>query len=172
MSRSIGKPHAKKFFTHEEDMRLRSLVLSSQASSWETIALMMNGRNARQCKERWMNYLQPSINKQPFTLQEDIMLLQLLEKFGKRWANISKFFNNRTEISLKSRFRLLERRGVNIANICFKHSLNDKHETKKNENKIESPRKIIEEKANDVEFPSYDLFEEDLTFNFYNEEYC
>lgn len=33
----------------------------------------MPGRNARQCKDRWEKYLNPDINFQPFTQEEDRM---------------------------------------------------------------------------------------------------
>tara|TARA_B110000285_G_C14968095_1_gene535131 strand:- start:210 stop:368 length:159 start_codon:yes stop_codon:yes gene_type:complete len=29
-------------------------------------------RNAKQCRERWVNFLNPDIKKDPFSLEEDI----------------------------------------------------------------------------------------------------
>jgi hypothetical protein len=32
-----------------------------------------------------MNYLRPEINREPWTLKEDLALIELLREFGKEW---------------------------------------------------------------------------------------
>lgn len=70
---------------------------------------MLPGRNARQCKDRYEKYLDPNINVSPFTQEEDKKLLSLRELYGPKWILISKHFNNRSDNSLKSRYKLLMR---------------------------------------------------------------
>ncbi|EAX76277.1 Myb-like DNA-binding domain containing protein [Trichomonas vaginalis G3] len=72
----------------------------------------MGNRNGRQCKDRWTKYLNPNINTQEFSIDEDIKLLTLYEQFGSKWVLISKFFNNRSDVAIKSRFQVLRRRGI------------------------------------------------------------
>ena len=44
--------------------------------SWKVIASFLEGRNGKRCRERWHNHLDPSISKEPFTAEEDAVLLQ------------------------------------------------------------------------------------------------
>lgn len=107
-------PPAKKtlsrdYFTTEEDNRLIQLVEQYGAQNWSGIANFMPGRSARQCRERWKNYLNPEISNEPWTPEEDQILLDKYKEFGKKWSQIAKFFNKRTDINVKNRFHFLER---------------------------------------------------------------
>lgn len=66
-------------------------------------------RTSRQCRERWKNYLSPTVNNGAWTVDEDMKLGQLTDKFGSQWAKISQFFENRTDINVKNRWMLLQR---------------------------------------------------------------
>ena len=111
------KKHAKTPFTTEDDIRLARIITENPHMKWEDVAAMMGDRNVRQCKERWENYLCPDINKTPFTHSEDILLLTKLNEWGKKWRIIAKSFDNRTDISLKSRFKVLQRKGITLENV-------------------------------------------------------
>jgi Myb-like DNA-binding domain len=56
-------------------------------------------RTARQCREKWMNKIDPSITHVKFTLQEDILILQLyLEnnmnaESKSRWHHLAEILN-------------------------------------------------------------------------------
>jgi hypothetical protein len=97
-------------FTLAEDEQLRTLVESIGTNDWCEIAKRMVGRNARQCKERWMNYLSPTLNTAAWTRDEDFLLIQKYTEFGSRWTQIANFFPNRTDSMLKNRFKRLQRR--------------------------------------------------------------
>lgn len=97
-------------FTAEEDDQLRSLVEKYGDLNWSAIAEEMPGRNVRQCKERWVNYLCPTINNSEWTPEEDALLIEKQREFGSKWVRIAKFFNNRTDAMLKNRFNVLRRR--------------------------------------------------------------
>lgn len=66
-------------------------------------------RTAKQCREHWSCFLNPSIHKGPWEPQEDRRLLEyVLELEGaKKWSEIAKFMAGRTENALKNRFNLL-----------------------------------------------------------------
>ena len=91
-------------FLPEEDSKLRQLVATYGANSWETIAKKMPGRNPRQCRERWKHYLSSSRGKSPWTPEEDQLLYEKMEEFGPKWTKIATFFNDRTDIQVKTRW--------------------------------------------------------------------
>lgn len=74
----------------------------------------MPGRTAKQCKERWNNYLDPSIIRAPFTAEEDQMILRFQAVIGNKWARIAKELPGRTDNSVKLRYLSLIKRNPNI----------------------------------------------------------
>ena len=64
----------------------------------------MENRTIRQCKERWVNYLQPGLNNSPWTKAEDMILFEKVKQYGNSWAKIKKFFPRRTDINIKNRW--------------------------------------------------------------------
>ena len=100
-------------FKPEEDEKLIELVNNLGTKCWTAIAKQMPGRNARQCRERQKQYLDPSINKDDFTEEEDKLLLEKIQQLGTEWKEIKNFFLNRTETQLKNRFNFLLLRETN-----------------------------------------------------------
>ena len=45
-------------------------------------------RTRDKCREHWQNHLDPRLKKSNWTIEEDIMLLNLVISFGKKWAKI------------------------------------------------------------------------------------
>ncbi|OHT01674.1 Myb-like DNA-binding domain containing protein [Tritrichomonas foetus] len=89
-------------FTPEEDQKLRQLVKSCPNMSWKQIAGIMGNRSPRQCRERYNNYLSPEINHEPWTSEEDELLLKKFQEYGPQWAFMTKFFNSRSCVDLKN----------------------------------------------------------------------
>jgi hypothetical protein len=96
-------------FTSEEDQRLSALVEQYGRDRWSIISRMMPNRNARQCRERWTNYLQPHLRIGAWTPNEDQMLEAKFAQYGTKWNKISKFFINRSPLSLRNRHMVLTR---------------------------------------------------------------
>ena len=67
----------------DEDTQLAGL-LGSGRKSWVKIAEAMPGRSASSCRERWGRYLDPGINKEPFTAAEDQTLLSEFDRKGRK----------------------------------------------------------------------------------------
>ena len=99
----------KKKFTREEDNKLRKYVNEVGEDKWEEIANLMGNRNARQCHDRWKYYLSPKVNNEPFTKEEDELLIKLVSKYGGMWVQISKKFKNRSDIQMKNRWNILKK---------------------------------------------------------------
>ena len=55
----------------------------------------IEGRNGKQCRERYQNHLKQGITKEKWTEAEEEKLLQLHEQHGNRWALISRLLPGR-----------------------------------------------------------------------------
>jgi hypothetical protein len=101
-------------FLPDEDFRLRELVRRF-GTDWNEISRQMRDRNPRQCKERWTNYLSPDVCAQPWTDDEDELLLRKVGELGAKWVQITSFFPKRTDTNLKNRWFVLMRRARKMA---------------------------------------------------------
>lgn len=103
------KPIQRDRFSHEEDMQLKRLVEEHGVNDWDLIASLMPERNARQVRERWSNYLDPNVNLEPWSEEEEDLLIKKHMELGNHWKKIAEFFVNRTDINVKSKYRHLLR---------------------------------------------------------------
>ena len=104
-----GKSTIKNKFTAEEDKLLLEIASQTKVHNWNEIAQKVGTRNARQCRERWNNYLNPSLRNDPWTEEEDRLLIDLHAEYGTHWNKISKMFCNRSDNSIRNRWQLLMR---------------------------------------------------------------
>jgi hypothetical protein len=81
-----------------------SLMGREAEVDWEAVANRMEGRSARQCRERWVNYFAPTIRNDPWTEDENRLLVDKINKLGHCWAKIGYFFNGRSENDVKNRW--------------------------------------------------------------------
>ena len=98
-----------KKFTREEDDRLRQLVHEFGESSWDEVSARMKTRNMRQCHDRWVYFLSPKINNNPWTVEEDMRLIRLTEELQGRWVRIAKKFRGRNDTQIKNRWNHLKK---------------------------------------------------------------
>ena len=104
--------YSKRWNAHED----RLLVEAKHArpySQWADIATSVPGRSAKQCGERWRNFLDPNLTHGQYTAMEDNILLTMHQKFGNKWATIARAaLPRRTAGSLKNRYKTLCRRSL------------------------------------------------------------
>jgi len=98
-------------WTDEEDCVLRNAVAEGH-SNWGAVARRVPGRTAKQCRERWSNYLAPSVVQGGWSTEEDLVLLGMHRDSGRKWAAIARAIEGRSENAVKLRFKSLERHGV------------------------------------------------------------
>ena len=107
----LSKPPPIKIkFTEQEDQLLISLVQQHGPKDWIKISKLIETRNPRQCRERWKNYLNPELRKDAWTPEEDKILTEKVAEFGGKWNKIGKFFQNRSDNSIRNRWMLIARR--------------------------------------------------------------
>ena len=98
------KETTKNHFTVDEDERLKSLVSEYGDKDWKLISNYMPGRSSRQCRERYIGYLNPSLTTKPWTEAEDALLIEKLKDFGPKWTKMVPFFEGRSDCSIKNRW--------------------------------------------------------------------
>ena len=98
----MGEPSQRTRFTKEEDERLKQLVSYQDTPNWNDIARYMHNRSARQCRERYNNYLRPTLVNGPWTEEENYLLTSLYEKYGPKWSLIAQSFNGRSAVNIKN----------------------------------------------------------------------
>ncbi|KAL6330927.1 hypothetical protein AAG906_009355 [Vitis piasezkii] len=89
-------------WSKEEDEIIIELVNKYGPKKWSTIAQALPGRIGKQCRERWHNHLNPAINKEAWTQEEELALIHAHQIYGNKWAELTKFLPGRTDNSIKN----------------------------------------------------------------------
>ncbi|KAJ9537119.1 hypothetical protein OSB04_029852 [Centaurea solstitialis] len=99
-------------WSKEEDEVIVRLVEQYGAKKWSTIAQHLPGRIGKQCRERtaeffninlmlclhlfrWHNHLNPNINKEAWSQEEELALINAHQVYGNKWAELTKFLPGR-----------------------------------------------------------------------------
>ncbi|OHS99762.1 hypothetical protein TRFO_33722 [Tritrichomonas foetus] len=113
-------------FTEDEDNKPYEIISRMGARNWRSIAEQMPGRSGRQCRDRYSNYLMKHLRNDPWTPEEDALLLDKYAQFGSHWSEMVCFFQGRSSNSIKNRW---------YTNISHKFS--------KNQQNIQSSSNIV-----------------------------
>ena len=78
----------RKQWDEEEDMEVVRLV-KKYGKNWKKIEEEMQGRSGKQIRERFINKLDPHIQHEKFTEEEDRIVYEFYQKLGPKWSEIS-----------------------------------------------------------------------------------
>ena len=84
-------------------------------SQWAGLAAAINAlsdppllpaRTGKQIRDRWVNFLNPALNRRPWSREEDARLWRAHAELGNRWTEIGveKFHTTRSENQVKNRW--------------------------------------------------------------------
>lgn len=113
---TISSSTSRRKFTEEEDKLLSKLVSEMGPRKWDQIAKKMpNNRTARQCRDRYSNYLIPGFFNGEWSKEEDELLYKKYQEYGPKWAVIKEYFTNRSPNAIKNRWNYFVSRSSSIA---------------------------------------------------------
>ena len=87
-------------WTTKEDEMITIWVNEHGPRNWSALAQTLPGRLGKQCRERWVNNLSPDLIHQPWTEEEDKLLIEHQKKWGNKWAKIASLLPGRTDNSV------------------------------------------------------------------------
>lgn len=170
----------KKAFSIQEDNYLISLVKQIGDNNWLEVSKMMKKmnyeRSSRQCRDRYVHYLNPKLNNDLiWSSEEDDLLIHTVSKYGNKWKLMENIFPGRSEVALRNRYRKIqrkknkeERNGKSKKNI-MSNSFSFLDSIKKPSRK----RKKIEKKIDDNnKLPDIVYDKNDNTQNIKKKEFC
>lgn len=102
-----GLHTGKNKFTAAEDERLLELVEKHRISNvitWSKVAEDFGTRTKFALYYRYVFTLKPTINKEPFTMEEDCIFLAAIEQYGLNFQKIATEFPNRTMVQIRQHY--------------------------------------------------------------------
>lgn len=94
--------HRRGPWSQHEDATLLSLVQVHGPHNWVRISQLVTSRSPKQCRERYHQNLKPTLNHDPITPEEGVVIERLVAEMGKRWAEIARRLHGRSDNAVKN----------------------------------------------------------------------
>jgi hypothetical protein len=91
-------------WTKEEDRILLDWVSLKGPNKWTECSKKIRGRCGKQCRERWVNILNPKVKKGNWSPEEQRLIFLNLKRFYTSWSLMANELEGRTENSIKNYF--------------------------------------------------------------------
>ena len=102
--KNMVKVERKGNWTEDEDKLLLEWVRVHGPNKWTECSRRILGRCGKQCRERWMNTLDPYVKRGNWQEYEQTIIFNQMKINWSSWALISKELPGRTENSIKNYF--------------------------------------------------------------------
>nr|QSD99678.1 MYB family transcription factor [Melilotus albus] len=90
-------------WTYEEDKLLKACINKYGEGKWHLVPQRAGlNRCRKSCRLRWLNYLNPTINRESFSGDEVDLILRLHKLLGNRWSLIAARLPGRTANDVKN----------------------------------------------------------------------
>ena len=100
----------------KEDRLLEKIVEDNGSRIWKIVSCLLHEkdcvRTAKQCRDRWTNYLKTRSIKSTFTVQERISAIEFFCMFGSQWSKLTDLIPGRTENQIKNFINSTIRRNI------------------------------------------------------------
>ena len=87
---------------------------SKAKARWKPVELYLHSkgfsRTRIQCRNRWMEHLRPGITLDPFSIEDEMKLVQLHAVFGNQWCQIAEQMGNRSSGQVRTHYNNIERK--------------------------------------------------------------
>lgn len=80
-------------WTNVEDEILKASISKYGLNQWSRVSSLLPNKTAKQCKQRWQEWLDPRIRKSEWTKEEDEKLLSLIKLRPNQWNSIGIMMN-------------------------------------------------------------------------------
>jgi hypothetical protein len=81
---------------------------------WEKILFQLTSRTSKQIRDRHLNFLSLNVNRNPFTVEEINLFIQMVDSYINSstipWKKISTFFSGRANIFMKNKYDNVKRK--------------------------------------------------------------
>lgn len=157
-------------FTSIEDKLLQDMVIKYGKKNWSSMSKHLPGKTPRQCRERYIHYLAPDLNSEPWKSEEDEKLLKLFSEYGPKWAFFKQKLQGRSTVNIKNRWATLSRRIEKCKNST---KLNFNTEESDKEDRIIQNMNIFMLKIIPISlnlFSNDSSFEDDFVYNIFLSE--